>query len=94
MLKCQPTRTKIIEKPKRSSLDEFIELLEKNLPEMPDTSDLIKFGIFPTANSAANNRRSGNCPEYIQINKRNFRYPKKSVIEWVRTKWISNKLAA
>lgn len=65
--------------------DEFIEKMERILPEICETSDLIAVGIFRSIQSAFYARDHGDTPDYFQLVRR-IVYPKKAVIKWLKEK--------
>lgn len=69
-----------------SACEEYIAHLEKILPEMCRTKDLVKAGIFQTDNGASLARQRGDTPEFFRINARVVLYPKKGVIEFLKSK--------
>jgi len=67
--------------------EEYIQKIERDLPEFCGVKDLIKVGIFKSGTSACEARQSGNSPPYLQISKHGrVMYPKHEVIAWVRGK--------
>ena len=74
-----------------SECENYIEKLEKLLPDMVRTKDLIALGIFDSNQAAFASRRNKTGPEFFQMNKRVVKYPKKSVIDYMKSKIGSNE---
>ena len=68
-----------------NACDEYIEMAEKELPDIVTTKDLIKIGMYRSDQAASVARRKGKCPGYFQFNKRVVIYPKKGVIDYLKT---------
>ncbi len=90
----QPAKKTVCIIKAKDACEDYLEFLEKNLPEMSSTSDLVKFKIYRSVQSAANNRKKGNCPPYFKQNSRSYAYPKKGVIEWLRQKMMHQQAYA
>jgi len=67
-----------------SACDDFIQKIDRVLPEMATTRDLIKAGIFRSDQGAAAARKAGNCPEFFRFNNKVILYPKSGVLEFLR----------
>lgn len=65
-----------------TALDKYIKKIEKELPELCDVRDLIKFGFFKSDQQAYSLRKAGEGPEYIRMNGR-YKYLKESIIEFL-----------
>lgn len=94
MCRTQPVKKTVCITKAKDACDDYLEYLEKNLPEFCYTADLVKYGIFKSAQSAANNRKSGNCPPYFHQNSKVYAYPKKGVIEFMRQKMMHQQAYA
>jgi len=71
-----------------SACDEFIKHIEQMLPETCSVRDLIKVGIYKSAQSAFHARRDKKCPPYMKVPGRGFIYPRMGVIDWLhKTKY-------
>lgn len=66
-----------------SACDDFILKMEKTLPDIVETHELVKVGVYPSLQSAYHARKSKNSPDYFSIGRRVF-YPKSGIIEWLR----------
>jgi hypothetical protein len=49
-----------------SYVNQFIEEVESKLPDLADTSELIKLGIFSSVAQAVQSRKRGQSPEYLK----------------------------
>lgn len=98
MAKCQTlckshaSKKTVCMQKEKYSCDDYIDYLDRVLPESCTAGDLIKHGIFKSHQSLANNRKNRNCPFFIKYNTKVFIYPKKGVLEYVREK--ISKMAA
>lgn len=64
-------------------IDEFIQKLEKELPEICVTKNLVDTGIFK--DSTAHSRRiDGSGPPFIKTGVKSYVYMKKDIINWVK----------
>lgn len=63
--------------------DDFINRLDKELPELASTGDLIRAGIFKSHQAAYLARHSGTGPEFFRMYQKAL-YPKKGVLEFMR----------
>ncbi len=67
-----------------TACEEFILHMEKTLPELASTQDLIRLGIFGSDQAACAARKRKNGPEFFQMNDRVIRYPRNGVIEYLK----------
>ena len=68
-----------------SACDDYIENIEKMLPESCTVQDLIKVRIFTTAGMAYQARVSKDGPPYFQLgNRRKIIYPRNGIIQWLK----------
>lgn len=67
-----------------NACEEFIESLERLLPDMCTTEDLVTHGIYPTRQAAARARKTGNGPQFLPVTKKNIVYPKPCVISFLK----------
>jgi|BogFormECP03_OM2_1039629.scaffolds.fasta_scaffold00001_59 hypothetical protein len=67
-----------------SSNDEFIQKLDQIWPEILETDDLVKVGLYPSMQAAYYSRKLGRAPEYFEVGKRIF-YAKTAVLNWLRS---------
>lgn len=65
-------------------IEEFINQLESELPEMCTTDDLVENRLFTSPVTAYIARENGKGPEFVALSRKNIIYPKKAVINWVR----------
>ena len=65
-------------------IEKFIEEVESKLPELADTSDLIKLGIFSSIAQAVQRRKRGESPEFLCLSEKRIVYPKQAVMSWLR----------
>jgi hypothetical protein len=66
-----------------NALNQFIRKLEIELPEVCSTTDLMKFGIYNSPQSARLARKKKRGPAYIQMGRKVI-YPKQGVIEFLK----------
>jgi len=67
-----------------SYVQQFIEEVESKLPDLAETSELIKLGIFSSVAQAVQRRKRGDSPEYLSLSEKRIVYPKKAVLGWLR----------
>lgn len=65
------------------SIQQFIDDLEKTLPDPCIADDLIDAGLFPSRYSLAQRRLRGQGPEFIKLGARQILYPKKAIMNWL-----------
>lgn len=63
--------------------DEFIEKIERTLPEFSLTRDLVKLGLYSSVQCAYYARKTQNAPAYFEVGKKIF-YPKTAIIQWLK----------
>lgn len=78
------------QKPKTSACHDYIAKLEKALPELASTSDLVKAGIYRNAQAAYTARRRKDCPAYMDLPCRGIVYPRKGVCEYLLKHCVEN----
>ncbi len=67
-----------------TACDDYIRRLQNALPEMCNSKDLVKCGIFKTEASAYNARRKGTGPEFFKMPHGNIMYPKEGIIKYLQ----------
>lgn len=67
-----------------NALDEFINKIQKKLPSLCKTKDLINAGLYRSEQSAAYARKMGFGPEFFQFPSSEVLYPKESVIDYLK----------
>lgn len=67
-----------------SNCDSYLQSVENRLNELCTVSDLIRVGIYRSAQQASYARRSGIGPEFIIMPHKRVMYPKKAVIAYLR----------
>lgn len=65
------------------AIDEYIERVERELPDPALTADLVKAGLYSSIQSAYYARRINKAPPHFEIGHRVF-YPRAAVVEWLR----------
>lgn len=65
-------------------VEKFIEEVESKLPNLAETSDLIKLGIFSSVAQAVQRRKRGEAPEFLRLSEKRIVYPKAGVMSWLR----------
>ena len=63
---------------------EWIDHLEKMLPDVIDPTQLIKAGVFCSSAQAFNRRKRRQEPEFLRLSTSRVVYPKKGVVAWLR----------
>ena len=63
-----------------TALEKYIKKIQKELPEVCDVSDLIKFGYFTSDQQAYHLRKTKKGPDYFRVN-RHYKYLRESIIE-------------
>jgi predicted DNA-binding transcriptional regulator AlpA len=76
--------SKIANLKQRNHCDEYIENIRRILPDACTTKDLIRAGIYHSAQSAANERRAGKGPSHFKLKNRAVFYPKSAVIDYLQ----------
>lgn len=72
-----------------TACEEFILKMEKELPELCSTKDLVALGIYRSAQTAFYSRIRGDGPSYFKLGTR-IMYLRASVIEWLKGKKREN----
>jgi hypothetical protein len=67
-----------------NSCDEFIEKLNRELPDVCTVNDLIKVGIISHRNIMNQFRKKKTGPPFLRISDRKIFYPKPGVLKWLR----------
>lgn len=70
-----------------NSLAETLKNFEKILPPLASAVDLVNLGIFPTISTVNRLRILGKGPAYLKLSERIVRYPKDSVIKFLKEHW-------
>lgn len=68
-------------------LQDFINLLERELPLICSDSDLIKHGIFGSVPSASRMRSEKSGPNFLRLGSKKVRYLKGDVLNWVSSRY-------
>jgi hypothetical protein len=63
---------------------DYLEHVERALPALASTWDLIELGLFGSENAAYRARKRNDGPPYIRVNSRVIRYPKQGVLDFLR----------
>lgn len=66
-----------------SVCDDFIKKMERALPEVCTVRDLIRVGLYKSAQAARMERLVNSSPSYLRLGSR-ILYPKDGVIKWLR----------
>lgn len=70
-----------------NSCEEYLEKIERSLPELCSVEDLIDVGIYNNPAIAFADRKKGEAPDYFQIGfHKRVIYPRGGVIAWLRDK--------
>lgn len=64
-----------------TSCDDFIERAKNELPDLCNTKDLVKFGIYKSGQAAHNARKKGLAADHFRLPHGTIVYPKKGIIE-------------
>lgn len=66
-----------------TTIENYLAKLEKDLPDLLKTTDLVKLGYIKYIQDVHALRHRGACPPYFRVGKRVF-YPKEGVIKWIK----------
>jgi hypothetical protein len=72
----------VLKKDKRQP--DFLADIADHLKPFNTATDLVKLGISNSVKSLANKRYSGDGPDFIRIKGTGVRYPKESVLRWLK----------
>lgn len=67
-----------------NSFDEFIDKLNKQLPEICTVNDLIKTGLISHRNTMEHYRKKKIGPPFLRVSERRIFYPKTGVLKWLK----------
>ena len=67
-----------------SCIENFISEIEAQLPDLAETADLVRIGIFSPIAQAVSCRKRGQSPEFICFSTKRIVYPKKAILDWLR----------
>ena len=67
-----------------NSLDNFIEMIENQLPDLIRTKELVEIGIYNSPQAAYQARLSKLCPPWLRIPRKGVVYPKAGVVAFLR----------
>lgn len=68
--------------------EEYISYVERELPELASAKDLVRVGIYRCVNTVYSAKRDGHSPAYFQISCRNVMFPKKGVLQFLRSHMV------
>lgn len=74
-----------------SSIENFLQTLEEQLPNICSSQDLIKFRIYLTESGLSRARSRGLSPKFIKFPNRRIIYLKSDVLAWMRELYHENK---
>ena len=74
-----------------TSFENFIQILEEQLPEICTSNDLLKFQIFESQSGLSQARTKGLSPNYLKYPNGRVRYLKSDVLAWIRELYRENK---
>jgi hypothetical protein len=60
----------------------LISRLKKKLPEMATVADMVRLGVYRSAQGAYAARKSGRCPPFIRVPCRGIIYPRQGVLDF------------
>lgn len=69
-------------------LNDFILAFEKRLPDFSTSKQLVELGLFSSEATISRSRKTGTGPSYIQVSTGKILYPKRSVLQFVRERWV------
>lgn len=75
-------------------LEEFIDLLEEQLPALCCDGDLLRTGIFGSRPTASRMRSEGTAPNHFRLGNHQIRYLKGDVIDWIRNRYVGGENGA
>lgn len=67
-----------------SSIENFLQTLEEQLPDICSSNDLIKFRLYLTESGLSRARAKGLSPKFIKFPNRRVIYLKSDILAWVR----------
>jgi hypothetical protein len=67
-----------------NSIEIYLAQLEEKIPELASAADLVKLGIFSSEAALCKARKCGISPDFIRFSKGRIRYPRMSVITFLR----------
>lgn len=71
---------------KMNACEEFIEKLDKQLPEICTIHDLIRAGIVTHRNTMEHYRKKNIGPPFLKLSQRKIYYPKEGILRWLKGK--------
>lgn len=72
--------------------EKFIENIEKKMPDIMSTKDLINLGLFKSRATWTNMRKRNQGPEYLIFNNKMIAYPKICVLKWLKEMKYERKI--
>lgn len=71
-------------------LEEFIYLLQEQLPEICTSNDLIRFQIFQSQSGLSQARAKGLTPNFLKYPNGRVKYLKADVLAWIKRLYREN----
>jgi len=65
-------------------VENFIDQIEKELPPLSTTRNLVKLGLFASKHAAVKSRNSGTKPEFLKLSEKRIVYPRDAIVEWLK----------
>lgn len=62
----------------------YFQKLEEELPELVNSEDLVRLGIYRTLQAAYEARQNGSSPPFIRVYGRGPVYPKRELIDFLK----------
>jgi hypothetical protein len=66
------------------TLQNFLSQIESKIPDLASSAELVSLGIFSSEAALCKARKSGNTPAFIRFSRGRIRYPRESVIAFLR----------
>jgi len=74
-----------------TNFENFIQVLENQLPEICTSNDLIKFQIFQSQSGIPQARAKGLTPNFFKYPNGRVRYLKTDILVWIKGVYHENK---
>jgi hypothetical protein len=75
----------------KENLENFIQLLQEQLPEVCTSNDLLKFQIFQSQSELSQARSKGLTPNFFKYPNGRVKYLKSDVLAWIKGLYRENK---
>ena len=72
------------------NFEEYIAVLEQQLPEICATKHLEQIEIFGSNPAICRRRQNGTGPSFFTVGPKKIRYMKKDIVQWLRDSYQNN----